>query len=231
MLRSQNPFACWAVSRGLQTHSPRPDQSGWTSSSRWEFLNSSTAYSEFSHTLKFITTPLRNVLQNQHQPVKEKSQLAVLAARYPSSCTDQSGMDWMRAFQIYTQFFESFMKRSSQEIADLITRSDVVNFRRLSIQSIMDNDESFRNIGRQWNELCLVVQEPAIVDQHLAMKALEVTKVGWYNTNCIYMKLTAPASAYLTEFSFFACFASGPAHIRLRRDHSAGTLPTHSRRR
>jgi len=87
-------------------------------------------------------------------------------------------MDWMRAFQIYTQFFESFMKRSSQEIADLITRSDVVNFRRLSIQSIMDNDESFRNIGRQWNELCLVVQESAIVDQHLAMKALEVTKVG-----------------------------------------------------
>jgi hypothetical protein len=157
VLRSQNPFACWAVSRGLQTHSPsrinqdghhHPGGSSWIAQPHTRILPHSKVH---YHTTSERPSKSTSTGQGEVAACGASRALSILMYR-----SVRNGLD--EGFQIYTQFFESFMKRSSQEIADLITRSDVVNFRRLSIQSIMDNDESFRNIGRQWNELCLVVR-------------------------------------------------------------------------
>jgi len=105
-------------------------------------------------------------------------QLAVLAVRYRLSYADETDTDWVGSFQTDTSFFESLVKISPQKLAELITDSDVINFHTLSLQNIMDNEETFRNIGRGWNQCSLAVREAALVDQHFAKKALEVAKAS-----------------------------------------------------
>lgn len=167
-------MAYHAVRRGLEAHSLRLGQQGLAAS--WKFLNNSTAYSDWYHTLEF--TPLQIVVQHRNPPVKEKW----LAKRYSLSDTDQT--------QIDTPLFMLFMEGSSHEVADGITHSDMTNFRKLGIQSIIDKDETFRGIGHQWNKLCIHIQGFIRYDKHLAKKALEVAKVSWYNAFPYSMKLT-----------------------------------------
>lgn len=166
VLKKQNPFAYRAVCRGLEAHSLRLSQRGFAAS--WEFLNCSTAYSDWYLISEF--TPLKIVLQHQNPPVKEEW----LAKRYSLSYTDQT--------QIDTPLFTLFMERSPHKVADVITHSDVANFRKLGIQSIIDMNETFRGIGHEWKKLCIHIQEFTHYDKHLANKALKVAKVSWYNT-------------------------------------------------
>ncbi len=105
-------------------------------------------------------------------------QLAVLAVRYRLSYEDETDMDRVGNFQTDTQFFESLVKMSPQEQAELITDSDVSNFHTLSLRNIIDNEETFRNIGRRWNQCSLAVREAALVDQCFAKKAFEVAKAS-----------------------------------------------------
>lgn len=63
-------------------------------------------------------------------------------------------------------------------MAELITDSDVINIYTLSLQNMIDEEETFRNIGRGWNQCSLAVREAAFVDQHFAKKALEVAKAS-----------------------------------------------------
>jgi len=111
-------------------------------------------------------------------------QLAVLAVRYRLSYADETDTDWVGSFQTDIPFFESLVKISPQRLAELITDSDVINFHTPSLQNIIDNKETFRNIGREWNQCSLAVREAALVDQHFAKKALEVAKASQSDPLC-----------------------------------------------
>ncbi|KAI9715694.1 MAG: hypothetical protein M1812_005846 [Candelaria pacifica] len=165
-LSNQNPFAHRALSLGLQPHF-------------LPSLDDCTASSELSYNLEFIVAPLRKILQSQGQPLEGKlRQLAVLAVRYRLSYPDHMNMDWVGNFQTNTLLFESILKESPQELAELITDSDLANFRNLSLQNFEDNDEALREISHGSNEWSLAVREGALVGQYIAKKALEVAKAG-----------------------------------------------------
>jgi len=138
-----------------------------------------TAYSESYHTLDFIVAPLRKLLQSQDRPLEGKLlQLAVLAVRYHIFYADDIDTASVGIFPTDTRSFESLVERPPWELAELITISDLTSFRHLSLQSMMDNDENYRYVGRGWNEWSLAVQEGALVGQNFAKKALEVAKAG-----------------------------------------------------
>lgn len=138
-----------------------------------------TAYSESYHALDFVVAPLRKLLQSQDRPLEGKLlQLAVLAVRYQLFYVDDIDTASVGIFSTDTRSFESLAERPPWELAESITISDLTNFRHLSLQIIMDNDDEYRYIGRGWNEWSLAVQEGALVGQNFAKKALEVAKAG-----------------------------------------------------
>lgn len=144
-------------------------------------LFSSTAYFKPSPTLEFIVTPLRKILQSQDRSLEEKlRQLSVLAVRYPLYI-DQMDTASVEIFRTDTRFFESLIERSPQELGELITGSELINFSNLNLQNIIDNDEAYRYLGREWNERRIAVHEGALVGKCHAKKALMVAKVDKYN--------------------------------------------------
>lgn len=98
--------------------------------------------------------------------------------RYQLSYANEIDKASVGVFPTGTRFFEFLADRSPWELAESITISDLTKVRHLSLQSIMDNDENYRHVGREWNEWSLAVQEGALVGQDFAKKALEVAKAG-----------------------------------------------------
>ena len=132
-------------------------------------------------------------------------------------------------FPTDTRSFESLVERPPWELAELITISDLTSFRHLSLQSMMDNDENYRYVGRGWNEWSLAVQEGALVGQNFAKKALEVAKAGWreppgFPTS---LNLTTAASACVEEFPFSPCLPPRSFRGKVRSHYSPRSLPTH----
>ena len=102
----------------------------------------------------------------------------MLAVRYQLLYADEFDTASVEIFPTGIRFFESLVERSPWELAESITISDLTKVRQLSLQSMMDNDENYCHVGREWNEWSLAVQEGALVSQDFAKKALEVAKVG-----------------------------------------------------
>ena len=135
-------------------------------------------------------------------------------------------------FRTDTGLFESLVERSPRELAELITESDLINFRKLNLQNIIDNDEACRYLGREWNERSLAVHEGALVGQCFAKKALEVAKVGKYDPLCSSpsLNMTNTASPCLEEFPFSSGFPSGSFRSGFQADHSFRLASTPSAR-
>ena len=101
----------------------------------------------------------------------------------------------------------------------MIIDSDLINFRNLNLQNIIDNDEACRYLGREWNERSLAVHEGALVDQFFAKKALEVAKVGRYDPLCFstLLNMTNTALHALKKFNSLQAFLQGLSAAGFKR--------------
>ena len=155
----------------------------------------------------------------------------MLAVRYQLSNLDETDTASVEIFWTDTGFFEFLVERSPRELAELITDSDLNNFRNLNLQNIIGNDEACRYLGREWNERSLAVHESALVDQCFAKKALKVAKVGKYNSLCsstsLNIKSTASSPCF-EEFPFSSGVPSGSFRGWFQADHPSRLASTPS---
>ncbi len=131
-----------------------------------------------SEALELIIGPLREVVQDQRQPLKEKlNQLAVLDVRFQLSYSNQIEIEWRKAFDTDTQLSESLLWKPCEEVINLITEDDRTRFLGLSPSCIMNHDACCREVGLRWDQLCRAVQESVLVDKRFVEKAVKCVKV------------------------------------------------------
>ncbi len=119
------------------------------------------------------------MLQNPYRSLKGKlHQLAILAVRFEQTHRYGTEIQWRENFDIDTSLCGSLISGSPWVTAKDITKSDVSQFRRLTLRSIIHHDEACREIGRRWTKLSQGVHECALVDSRFAKTALECAKVS-----------------------------------------------------
>ncbi len=103
--------------------------------------------------------------------------LCMLEVRFGNSYLSELENDWTGPFKVEVPLYKELVVKGAWAAARMITKDDQLAFRLLSLSSIIDNDQHFRNVKRRWNDLCFAVQECATPQSGLRSCLLELAQV------------------------------------------------------
>lgn len=154
----QSPFAHLALSYALKPGVP-------------------ILFSEFYDTLDFLIKPLQEKLHGKE--IREALRLlAILAIRHQHSYQRPDEINWRQDFKTDTEFFERITTMDLNEVANLLTDNDYIEFDKLSLLDAMEYGHHSQLLDQRWNHLCEQVKECIIIDKKLACLIMELAQVS-----------------------------------------------------
>jgi hypothetical protein len=109
----------------------------------------------------FLVSPIQGLFRGQLNDLSSMlKKLSVLAIRFERMYHQEAVMDWASPFGVESPFLDDlFASPSPAVLARTITHSDERDFANLSIQSFVTEDPVLQSLVRNWNMLCIDVEE------------------------------------------------------------------------
>lgn len=94
-------------------------------------------------------------------------------------------MDWTQSFDTNTDLFDSVTTLPPQDLADSLTKNDIIAFENLCPRNFIREDSNLVHMHIRWDKLCLSAQEIINVDDRLSPLFADLAKASFRIILCL----------------------------------------------